>query len=173
MRIRFFEVKIVEADRRYTAEGSSRYAVGLADKGRVTIAFKDELPHLINGQLTAINVKHTLVPWGAVAAVAADAERGAGVALLPTANEGGLTDEGAREAYVLDLCCIQHVVDELQAAQATHEGHGDVPLCGQPLGGVEEGNLVHTRTDALARGAVGTDLDCIDAGATGVSPATK
>ena len=56
---------------------------------------------------------------GAVTAVAADAERGAGVALLPAADEGGLADEGAREADVLDPCGVQHVVDELQAAQAS------------------------------------------------------
>lgn len=108
---------------------------------------------------------------GAVAAVAADAERGAGVALLPAADEGGLADEGAREADVLDLCGVQHVVDELQAAQAAHEGHGDVHLVGQPRGGMEEGAFVHAGADALPRGAIGTDLYGIDAGYAGVSPA--
>lgn len=108
---------------------------------------------------------------GVVAAVAADAERGAGVALLPAADEGGLADKGTREADVLDLCGVQHVVDELQAAQAAHKGHGDVHLVGQPRGSMEEGAFAHAGADALPRGAIGTDLDGIDAGCAGVPPA--
>lgn len=58
-----------------------------------TVGFADSTL-LINEQLTAIRVEHALVAYGTVAADAADAERGARVALLPVADEGGLADEG-------------------------------------------------------------------------------
>lgn len=111
----------------------------------------------------SLRFKHALVACGAVAAVATDAERGTRVALLPAADEGGLADEGTRKADVLDLCGVQHVVDELQAAQAAHEGHRDIHLVGQPRGGVEERAFVHAGADTLPRGAVGADLNSVDA----------
>lgn len=119
--------------------------------------------HLINIQLTAIRVEHALVARGAVAGVAADAEGGGGVALLPAADEVGLADEGAREADVFNLGVVQHPVDELQAAQTAHQHDGDVYGLGQMCGGSEERTFVHTGTDALARGAVGADLDGVEA----------